>query len=466
MKRNIIIGLTLITLIIALITSIIFFNETYNEHQDTCDASQIVKDDNTTILPITCSTGKLMASVVRGYINLEGDIVLSNKDWRFTGLFDENNLAIVSTNHNSQLINKQGSKVMDNSEFLHIHYIGNNYYFLQDEDMNYLAKYDNNNIHIEIVDYNWVYDFSGGLAAVKTIDNKIGFINTNNELVIDPIYDHHQEGASRLNYLYNNDQVILYKEGKFGIINKTNVVLLPFEYDDLSFLGENRYITFELNGKVGLMDVNYKVLIEAKYAKIGEISGTGVVPVSLDSIHYAFLNVSTNNLVTDYSYYNIVDYKQVNSYHIFNHSLAITSLDNETYMLINEQFEPLLEAGVKGIKVINEHYVVLNIDGENYQILNIKNNEMIEITSLDIEVYPPFLLIASGIEVNIEGTTVFKLKDIDGNTLFSNVDIYNTMQIKTVNGQRFLQFNGEVDGRVFSSYLSPNLKIIWQPNTE
>jgi WG containing repeat len=418
--------------------------------------------DTDNLLPIKCSTVNIMNPVHYAYINLDGQIFLSDTNWNYASLYEDNQLAIVSSGLLSGIIDKQGHYIQDIS-FNHIHYIGHNYYFLQLDETNYMGHYKETEkiFHIEISEYEWVYDFSDGLAAVKTSDDKIGYIDTNLELVIDPNFDY----LTELHYQFHNGYVILIQDNRYGIINQSNDIIFDFEYENLSFVNEE-YIVFEQNQLKGLMSITGDIILPASYTAIGKISDNGIVAISLDGETYAFYNITTGQLLTDYQYFQIADYKFVNTYHYFKDGYAITSLDGRTYQLINQDFEPVLEYGVKGIKIINENTVILLTAEDHYQIYHINTGERMNIEAKDLEVYPEFGIIAIGIEYNEEGTTVFQLINFKGEVIFPQLKIYDDMNIRVVSNKSYLQFSGEYKGNVFTSYLTEDHKVLWLPNND
>jgi hypothetical protein len=466
MKQNkvllIIVGFIIVAAGIGVISSIVKEEVTLLPKKLCAVEEDIDIKETTELLPIKCSTtGNLLNPNHYAYTNLDGQIVLSDTDWNYASFFEDNQLAIVSSGLSSAVINKQGDNILDFS-FSHIHYIGHNYYFLQADHTNYIGYYDKteNQFHIEITVYEWVYHFSEGLAAVKTSDNQIGFLDLSLKLTIDSIYDYRPE----FHYLFHDGSVILSKEGLYGMINPLNESVIPFEYEHLSLLND-KLVLFEQKNQKGIMDRDGNMMLPAQYIEIGNMSSDGIVAVSLDAEKYAFYDINKQEFLTDYQFYHIADYKYVNFYHNFIAGYATTSLDGHTYQLIDLNFEPVLDNGVEGIKRMNEDIVVLMLDEGNYQIYDLKTGERINFEAKDLEIYPQFGLIAIGIEQNEEGTTVFQLINLKGEVIHPELKIYDDMNLKTLfNNKNYLQFSGEYKGNLLSSYLTENYELLWLPN--
>ncbi len=81
------------------------------------------------------------------------------------------------------------------------------------------------------------YEINMGLIAVGK-DDKIGYINTKGELVIPLIYESINNPDNKYDESWVNAPssygIIVKKDGKFGIIDRDNKVILPFEYGELS----------------------------------------------------------------------------------------------------------------------------------------------------------------------------------------------------------------------------------------
>ena len=97
--------------------------------------------------------------------------------------------------------------------------------------------------------YKQVNRFSENFALFYTHNGKVGFLNKNGNIVIQPLYE------SALDFTNGYASVARYINGKlkWGCINKDGIQTVPFIYDD-AFHFENGIALVELEGKIGLID--------------------------------------------------------------------------------------------------------------------------------------------------------------------------------------------------------------------
>jgi len=138
--------------------------------------------------------------------------------------------------------------------------------------------------------YEYAWDFSEGFAAVK-LNNKVGFIDKNDNINIDFIYPN---GDGVNTYIYSHGFAAVNTDnGKINFINKTGKLICKKSYDHvekfddciaLVGLGEELYGSdgyAGFSGKWGLIDTNGKELTKIKY----------------DDIHRGDITNSSNNLL-------------------------------------------------------------------------------------------------------------------------------------------------------------------------
>lgn len=114
--------------------------------------------------------------------------------------------------------------------------------------------------------YKRAWHFSEGLAAVMTEDNKIGFINYNNEIVIPAEYDY-IEGCE---YIFKNGFCVVLDKETFneGAIDTKGRIVIPIEFDDISLNTISNTWTLSKNNKYGLADENMNIVFEPVYKRI------------------------------------------------------------------------------------------------------------------------------------------------------------------------------------------------------
>jgi hypothetical protein len=97
-------------------------------------------------------------------------------------------------------------------------------------------------------------EYHGNEMAVALIDGKMGVIDVGNKVVVPFIYDY---------IMYNDDGFIVFKDESQGFLNKEGKVILPVKYVNIleikdGFItaiisdenDENKYVVYDINGKV------------------------------------------------------------------------------------------------------------------------------------------------------------------------------------------------------------------------
>ena len=210
-------------------------------------------------------------------------------------------------------------------------------------------------------DYNKAWVFSEGLAAVFK-DNKIGFINANNEVVIPFQFDYTDKCRMwEFGYLFHNGYcAIPNADGDLGLIDKSGKWVVEPAYDEIWAPHKSGYRVIVKENKYGILNAGCDVVYPAEYGYIDILSNGFVLtkggkqwqvdfeantvqPFMFDGTYY--LNYpngydSCGDLI--YELADFVKYEIMNSYGIMNRitgepiTLAIYSDIN---MLSKELFE-------------------------------------------------------------------------------------------------------------------------------
>jgi hypothetical protein len=110
--------------------------------------------------------------------------------------------------------------------------------------------------------YDKVYPFSNGRAAVR-IDSLVGFINFSGQEVIPLVYqlDFEHDWSFKRGYGFTDSLCFIRKNGKYGLIDIDGNTLLPFEYDNVSFVDAYRLKLRDWHSK----NANYALMSKGKY---------------------------------------------------------------------------------------------------------------------------------------------------------------------------------------------------------
>lgn len=175
---------------------------------------------------------------------------------------------------------------------------------------------------------NFYFDDETGLAEIR-LDDKIGRINRNGDIVVRPIYDRigdfydglcmvcndgkygflNEKGATviPLTYDFLEDEFFeglcrAKKDGKYGFINTANEVVIPFEYDQVYFF-ENGLSKVDKNGKSGFINSKNEIVIPIEYTDLGNKFSCGLCSVEKEG-KYGFINTE-NKVVIPFEYDNL-----------------------------------------------------------------------------------------------------------------------------------------------------------------
>ncbi|MCL2125581.1 MAG: WG repeat-containing protein [Oscillospiraceae bacterium] len=132
-----------------------------------------------------------------------------------------------------------------------------------------------------------VFPFNQGLAGAWECtvrletweyEYRFGFINKSGAWVIQPQYEsYYFVNYNEYRCFSGNGLASVEKDGKFGAIDKTGKVIIPFQYDRLQSFYEGLAV-FELDGKCGYLDVSGDIAIPALYEEAsGFENGLAVV---------------------------------------------------------------------------------------------------------------------------------------------------------------------------------------------
>ncbi len=122
---------------------------------------------------------------------------------------------------------------------------------------------DENGIEFIKPQYEYYFPFACGIAGVYKF-NKWGLINKQNDLIIPYEYN-----DIRRIQEYKNKTYINLKKRKWGIIDSNNNVVIPFEYEEIGSIGE--CIPVILNKKLGFIDINNIIVVPFIYEPVENV---------------------------------------------------------------------------------------------------------------------------------------------------------------------------------------------------
>jgi len=123
---------------------------------------------------------------------------------------------------------------------------------------------------VENKTYEYVYKFENNYAVFRTFNNKMGLIDSVGNVIIKPNYEY-IGNKKELKNLFEA-AIVVNKKYKRGFIDLQNKVRIPFDYDDIFYLG-NDLIRISKNNKTGVVDIENKIILTLKYDYIQNQNG-------------------------------------------------------------------------------------------------------------------------------------------------------------------------------------------------
>jgi WG containing repeat len=112
----------------------------------------------------------------------------------------------------------------------------------------------------------YIFSTHGDIAASEFNNNKLGFVDKRGRTIIPPIYDLYEPQ----NTIFIFGHCIVRKDGKFGVINYLNQVIIPFDFELIKSKA-NGYIV-KRNNQYGIFSYTGKEILKSTFDKVDVIS--------------------------------------------------------------------------------------------------------------------------------------------------------------------------------------------------
>lgn len=122
--------------------------------------------------------------------------------------------------------------------------------------------------------YEYVYSFENDYAVFRTFKGKMGLIDSLDNVVIKPNYEY-IENRKELKNIFEAG-IIVNKNFKRGFIDLQGNIKIPFEYEDVFYLGKN-LVRVSKNNKYGVVNLDNKIILPIKYDNIMGSNGISFV---------------------------------------------------------------------------------------------------------------------------------------------------------------------------------------------
>ena len=206
---------------------------------------------------------------------------------------------------------------------------------------------DGNEIIAPIYDY--VDDFHEGIAVVYK-DGKLGAIDKEGNVVVPIIYTDISRSSEGLLCVCND-------EGKWGYVDNTGKVVIDFKFDLCNTFQEG-YVTNSIDGKWGAVDSTGKTIIPFKYYNLWNFSEGFVRFKAVEGGRWGYLD-SLGNIVIDPIYQATTD---------FSDGFAIVIKDDK-FGIITKTSIPFTANPTASNVLVNGSFVAFDaysINGNNY----------------------------------------------------------------------------------------------------
>lgn len=238
--------------------------------------------------------------------------------------------------------------------------------------------------------YKRIMQFKNGLAIAYNDDDKAGIINKQNEVIIPFKYDELGSGFCEMldekgnsvncifaaNEYKQNEKYPDFIVHKFGIINDKCEEIIPFEYDDIIMCQKpSKIFAAQKEGLWGFVDINNNIVIPFEYNQVNCIyenkgifivtKGTkerkmGIIDCNAKTIipcEYAYLKVKSENL--------IIAEKQNGKFVLLNYNNEEIS---DEYEVISDEYDDITRRNIKDKTIFavkkDDKYGYINQQGE------------------------------------------------------------------------------------------------------
>lgn len=228
--------------------------------------------------------------------------------------------------------------------------------------------------------------------------NKYGYIDISGNEIIQPIYD----GLSRI-----KDNFIIAKiEDTFGCLNTEGKIILPFQYQNIEYVGHDTFLVSNQNRQY-LINSNNELLLESEKEKgLVYIGGGTLLSKSIFDKNEKLFDINGNLLFENPSGYSFLSATE--DYIIF------IDIKNGKKGIMDKNEQIILEPKYDNINLISDNNFLVSIDNKNFivdsngktikdfskytQMYNFsngysiaKNNEKYGIISLNDRIIVPFI---------------------------------------------------------------------------
>jgi GLPGLI family protein len=158
-----------------------------------------------------------------------------------------------------------GEEAIEETEKYKEIYLSESLIAFLDEDLQLYGIKTNDGDTVVAAQFLDIYPFDNGISVVSNTEYRYGAVDLQGKTTIPLVYD-------ALNYNSIDNIFIFSKNGKYGILTRDNEILIPNDYDYISFFVNDRAIVSNEKG-YGVIDKHNQIVVPLKYDNITEVVG-------------------------------------------------------------------------------------------------------------------------------------------------------------------------------------------------
>jgi len=140
-------------------------------------------------------------------------------------------------------------------------------------------------------DYISIGPFIKNLSLAINNDSLCGYIDEKEKLVIPFEYEIYNT------YNFKEDgYAVVGKNGKFGVINVNNKIILPIEYNEIYHIDSGKFIVYDKQNKANIIDKDKNNITNNKYHNIIDINNKNYLLVEKNGL-YGVIDYSANEII-------------------------------------------------------------------------------------------------------------------------------------------------------------------------
>jgi len=266
-------------------------------------------------------------------------------------------------------------------EYKYIDYINDNFIIVIDDDGKYGVINTNNEVVLSF-EYDEIFnitEYCGYLRISK--NNEFGLINSSNAEIVVPLEYESIEYAG-------NETAVAIKEGRWGVIDVRNKIVVPFIYDSIM----NYYDGFAVykDELAGFVNKEGNVILPVKYYNILEVKDGFIMAVINDEISeykYAVYDLNGEEIIPPI--YDYIDYYATYKYMLVHKGWYAYLIEKETGKEIiadsNLHFTDVKYINDKYYAGgVSDSYAVVNFAGQRLTLHNYNDISIINVDGEDI----------------------------------------------------------------------------------